>query len=215
MVSTSNAPQTQFAEQRVLMHNVDWQTYEAIAATLAERSSPRLAYYHGTLEIMAPLEEHENNKDLIGDFIKILVEELELNIKSMASTRLNRKDLAVGAEPDNAYYIASEPSVRGKTVDLNVDPPPDLVVEVDMTHTDVNKNALYAAMGIGEFWRYDGRVWSIYQLQGNQYQEVSVSPTFPWVQKERLYQFLGDCAQQGESAAKRSLRAWIRQQITN
>lgn len=109
--------------------------------------------------------------------------------------------------------LTNEPAVRGKKVDLNVDSPPDLVVEVDITHTDINKTALYAEMGVGEFWRYNGKTLTIYQLQPGQYCEVSASPTFSWVQKERLYQFLNDCAEQGETVAKRSLRNWIRQHL--
>lgn len=213
MVSTPQASRIQLGENRVVLHNVDWQTYEALLAAFGERSVPRLAYYHGTLEIMSPLEEHENRSDLISDFVKILVEELDQNLKSMASTTLNRKDLAVGAEPDSAFYIANESLVRGRKVDLNVDPPPDLVVEVDITHTDINKNALYAEMGVGEFWRYNGKTLTIYQLQEGQYVEVTTSPTFSWVQKEHLYQFLRECAEQGEVPAKRSLRSWIREQL--
>jgi Uma2 family endonuclease len=132
----------------------------------------------------------------------------------MESTTLNRPDLANGAEPDQCYYIANEPKVRGKTVDLAIDPPPDLVIEVDITHTDINKNTLYAELGIPEFWRHNGKQLSIYQLQGNQYQEVEISPTFPKVPKEQLYQFLNECAQQGETPAKRNLRIWIREQLS-
>ncbi|GAP97742.1 Uma2 family endonuclease [Leptolyngbya sp. NIES-2104] len=213
MVSTPEVSQIQLGENRVVLHNVEWDTYEALLAAFGERSVPRLAYYHGTLEIMSPREEHENGNALVSDFIKILVEELDQNLKSMASTTLNRKDLAVGAEPDSAFYIANEPLVRGRRVDLNIDPPPDLVIEVDITHTDINKNALYAEMGVGEFWRYNGRILTIYQLQEGQYVEVAASPTFSWVQKERLYQFLRNCAQKGETAAKRSLRSGIREQL--
>jgi len=151
MVSIPKAPQTKLAENRVLLHNVNWQTYRAIADAFGERRSPRLAYYYGKLELLSPLEEHENASGLIGQFVEILTEELELNIKTMQSTTLDREDLNVGAEPDKCYYIANEPLVRGKRVDLNVDPPPDLVVEVDITHTDINKTALYAEMEVGEF----------------------------------------------------------------
>lgn len=199
-------------EKRVVLYNISWQAYEQILSALGENRAAQLSYYQETLEIMTPLEEHENSSDLIGDFVKILVEEKDLNIKSLRSTTLKRPDLVAGAEPDNCYYIANEPIVRSKIVDLSVDPPPDLVVEVDITHTDINKTALYAKLGVPELWRYNGRVWQIYQLQADEYQEVTISPTFPQVPKERLYQFLQECTQQGEKSAKHSLRQWIRQQ---
>lgn len=198
------------AEKRVTLHQVSWEAYQKILEALGEKRSAHLTYYKGTLEIMTPLEEHENTSGLIGQFIEILTEELNLNIKTMESTTLDRPDLANGAEPDQCYYIANEPKVRGKKVDLAIDPPPDLVVEVDITHTDINKNILYAELGVPEFWRYNGKQLKIYQLQDNQYREVDNSPTFPKVPREWLYQFLGECAQQGETPAKRNLRIWIR-----
>jgi Uma2 family endonuclease len=139
-----------------------------------------------------------------------LTEELNLNIKTMESTTLDRPGLKAGAEPDQGYYIANEPLVRGKTVDLSIDPPPDLVVEVDITYTNIDKNVLYAKLGVPEFWRYNGKILKIYHLQSDRYQEVQTSPTFPGIPKEQLYKFLSHCAQQGETQAKRDLRVWIR-----
>jgi Uma2 family endonuclease len=198
------------AEKRVTLHHVSWDAYQTILEALGEQRSALLTYYKGTLEIMTPLEAHESGSSLIGQFITILTEELNFNLKTLASTTLNRLDLRSGAEPDQCYYIANEPLVRGKTVDLATDPPPDLIVEVDITHTDINKNLLYAEMGIPEFWRYNGQQLKIYELHDGQYQEVETSPTFPNIPKEWLYKFLNECAQQGETQAKRNLREWIK-----
>lgn len=123
----------------------------------------------------------------------------------MGSTTLDREDLDRGAEPDNAYFIQNQPRVAGRTVNLLQDPPPDLVVEVDITDTDINKLALYASMGVSEFWRFNGLVWRIYQLLGEQYQEVEISPTFVEVPKTKLYEFLAQ-AQEDEVGAEQSLR---------
>ncbi|NET38423.1 MAG: Uma2 family endonuclease [Cyanothece sp. SIO1E1] len=198
------------AEKRVTLR-VNWAGYRTILNTLGADRAAQLTYRHGILEIMTPLEAHENASGLIGQFIEIVTEELNLNIKTMGSTTLNRDELDSGAEPDQGYYIANEPLVRGKRADLSIDPPPDLVVEIDITHTDIDKNALYAELRIPEFWRYNGKVLRIYQLEGNRYQEVDISPTFPLIPKEQLYAFLHDCAQQGETPAKRKLRVWLRE----
>lgn len=101
--------------------------------------------------------------------------------------------------------------VAGKKVNLKQDPPPDLVVEIDITHTDINKLQLYASLGVPEFWRYNSRQWRIYQLQGQEYQEVETSPTFPQVPKAKLYEFLAQ-AQLDEVEAEQCFRAWVRQQ---
>ncbi|WP_019500425.1 Uma2 family endonuclease [Pseudanabaena sp. PCC 6802] len=214
MVTTPVAPISfDLPEKRVVLYDLSWQAYETILAALGDRRSAQLTYYKGMLEIMTPLESHENSKHVIGNFIEILVDEGDFEgIKGMGSTTLNFPTLHSGAEPDQAYYIANESLVRGKTVDLKTDPPPDLILEVDITHTDIDKNALYAEMGVPEFWRYNGRTLTIYALEADSYQEVEVSPTFPGVPKERLYEYLRDCAEVGEKQAKWNLRNWLQQQ---
>jgi Uma2 family endonuclease len=199
-------------EQRVIFHNLNWHSYQQIVRAIGESRSARFTYDRGTLEITMPLEAHEFYRELIGRFIYFLVAELGLKIKTMGSTTLDREDLDRGAEPDNAYYIQNQPLVAGKTVNLEQDPPPDLVVEIDITHTDIKKLELYASMGVPEFWRFNGRVWRIYQLQDRAYREVEISPTFAQVPKTKLYEFLTE-AQEDEVAAEQSLRQWIRQQI--
>ena len=202
------------AEQRVVFHNISWQKYEQILEALGEDRAARLTYDRGTLEIAMPLEEHENASRLIELFVRILVEELGLEIKTLGSTTLKRSDLVRGPEPDNCYYIQNEPRVRGKLVDLSQDPPPDLVVEVDITHTDIDKPTLYASIGVPELWRYNGRVLQIYQLYGSQYAEVAISPTFPQVSDNTLVVFLRDCQTLGESRATKNFRTWVKQTIT-
>jgi Uma2 family endonuclease len=197
-------------ERRVVLRNITWQGYQQLLKIVGERRSAKLTFDRGILEITMPLEEHEFSGRLIELFVRILVIELGLKIKTMGSTTLDRSDLNRGAEPDNAYYIQNQPLVAGRKVDLATDPPPDLVVEVDITHTDIDKPALYASMGVPEFWRYDGREWRIYQLQGNEYIEMSVSPTFPIVSKAKLYEFLA-LARLDEVEAEVNLRKWVRE----
>ncbi|NEO99794.1 MAG: Uma2 family endonuclease [Symploca sp. SIO2E9] len=209
VVPPASKPPSPVSEQRVIFHNLNWQAYQQIMQALGESRCAHLIYDRGTLEITMPLEEHEFYSELIGRFIYFLVSETGRTIKTMGSTTLNREDLDRGAEPDKAYYIQNQAQVVGKTIDLKQDPPPDLVVEVDITHTNIDKLALYAHMGIPEFWRYDGQIWYIYQLSGDCYQEVDVSPTFTFVPKTKLYEFLAE-AQKDEIKAEQTLRQWIR-----
>ncbi len=203
--------QKSIAEQRVVIRGVSWDGYLQILNALPQSRSSRLTYDNGILEITMPLEDHEFSGRLIEYFIRILVELMGMRIKTMGSTTMNYPHLKRGAEPDNAYYIQNQPLVKGRNVDFNQDPPPDLVVEVDITHTDIDKNKFYAAIGVPEFWRFNGKVWLIYQLQDGDYVEVESSPTFPQVPKERLYTFL-QAAKDDEIAAMRSLRSWFEQQ---
>ncbi len=202
-------PSPVIGEQRVVFNHLNWQAYQQILQAIGEIRSTRLTYNCGILEITMPLEDHEFFSELIGRFIYFLLSEMGRKIKTMGSTTLDRKDLDRGAEPDKAYYIQNQSKVAGKKVNLQQDPPPDLVVEVDISHTDIDKLELYAKLGVPEFWRYNGEVLRIYQLEGDRYQEVNISPTFTLVPKTKLYEFLSQ-AKEDEIEAEKNLRQWVR-----
>lgn len=201
-------------EQRVVFRNITWQSYQQLLNIFGDHRSARLTFDQGILEITMPLEEHEFSGLLIELFVRVLVVELGLKIKTMGSTTLDRTDLDRGAEPDNAYYIQNQHLVSGRKVNLSTDPPPDLVVEIDITHSDINKPALYASMGVPEFWRYDVQEWHIYQLQNHEYVKTDISPTFPLVPKAKLYEFLA-IARVDEVQAELDLRNWVRATISS
>lgn len=196
-------------EQRVVLRSLTWQGYLAVRQSLSPDRNTRLTYAEGMLEITMPLEIHEFSAWLIGRFIYILASELGMEIKTMGSTTLDREVLNRSSEPDAAYYIENQPLVAGRDVDLDRDPPPDLIVEVDITHSDIDKLRLYSAMGVPEFWRYNGETWQVYQLQNSGYGELQRSPTFPQVPKTKLYEFLAT-ARMSEMRADRELREWLR-----
>jgi len=220
MVATSpqstNPPPELKGEQRVVIRGLTWQSYQQILKALPEGRHARLIYDQGTLEITVPGEDHDFFARLIGLFIRILVEEFSesmgLDIKTMGSTTMNYPNLNKGAEPDEAFYIQNQPQVKGRNVNFAEDPPPDIVVEVDITHTDINKNCFYASIGVPEFWRFNGQVLRIYQLQNQAYVEVENSPTFPNVPESKLYEFLEVC-RTSEVQASKSLRTWIQKEL--
>jgi Uma2 family endonuclease len=199
-------------EKRLTFHDLDWSAFKQIHRLLAQRTRARFTYDNGALEITMPLEAHERFARLIELFIRVLVVEMGMRIKTMGSTTLDREDLLKSAEPDNGYYIQNYALVADHEVDLNVDPAPDLVVEVDITHTDLNKNTLYASIGVLEFWRFNGRAWQIFQLVERVYEERDRSPTFPMIAKPDLYQFL-EAALVDEVSAEINLRQWVREQM--
>ena len=194
-------------EHRVVFQGLSWEAYLQILNALPQSRSARLTYDDGVLEIMMPLEAHEFSARLIERFILTLVELAGMRIKTMGSTTMNYPKFRKGAEPDNAYYIQNQPLVKGRAVDFSQDPPPDLVIEVDITHTDISKNQFYASLGVPEFWRFDGKLWTIYQLQFGTYVERPVSPIFPQIVKAQLYEFLA-LAKEDEIEAVQKLRAW-------
>jgi Uma2 family endonuclease len=209
MIATPNNPTEllPIGEKRVALRGLSWQDYLQILDALPQTRAARLTYDAGLLEITVPLEDHEFSRCLIECFVRTLVELMGLRIKTMGSTTMNYPLFQKGTEPDCAFYIQNQPLVKGRNVDFSQDPPPDLVVEVDITHTDIAKNPFYASLGIPEFWRFNGQVWRIYLLQNGVYQEIEQSPTFPRVNKTQLYSFL-ELAKEDEVAAVAELRAW-------
>ena len=205
---TASPPRQYLPEQRVIFHHLTWDRYQQILWALGEHRSSRLIYDQGILEITMPLEDHEFFVRMIDLLVRTLATAWIGQIKTMGSTTLDYPNLGRGAEPDNAYYLQNQPKVKGRTVDLTQDPPPDLVVEIDITHSDIDKLELYSAMQIPEFWRFNGEEWRIYQLTPQGYQEVETSPSFPKFPKARLYQFLIE-AREDEIQAERNLRHWI------
>lgn len=203
------APAKPVGEKRVVFRDLEWSAFKQIQRLLTERTRARFTYDNGVLEITMPLESHERFARLIERFIWILVGEMGLDMKTMGSTTLDREDLLKSAEPDNGYYIQNFDAVADHTVDLSIDPAPDLVVEVDITNTDINKNILYASLGVPEFWRFNGRKWKILCLEEGDYVERDFSPTFPFVAKTDLYSFL-EAALPREMSAEANLRKWVR-----
>ena len=201
-------------EQRILLHPISWRTFETLLLELGENRASRLTYDQGYLEIMAPQSAYENANRLIELLIGILVEELDLEIKRTGSLTCKRDDLTRGAEPDSCYYIQQEAQVRHKDkIDLKVDPPPDLVVEIEYTLTALPKLSIYAALGVPELWWYDGKQLLIYQLVAGNYHLCQSSPTFTAIPVTEIPRFLQASRQQGEVKMAKAFRHWVKQQL--
>lgn len=209
MITTSTP-----AEQRTILKNISWPTFEAILRDTGEDRGWRFAYDGEILEIMTPLYEHENPKIQLDRLIVILAEELGIEVKSAGSMTLKREDLKKGIEPDNCYYIQNESAVRGRqTLDLKTDLPPDLAVEIDITSSSVNKFGIYSALGIPELWKYNGRVLKFYQLLEGNYVEREFSLAFPLVSVTEIAGFVEQSKTAGEIALLKSFRAWVKTKI--
>jgi Uma2 family endonuclease len=197
--------------QRLLLHNVSWAEFEAILEELGEHRGTRVAYDNGLLEIMAPLPEHGSDKEIIGDLLKALLEELDIEFLTLGSTTFKNAAMLKGIEPDQCFYIQHEAAVRGKKrLDLTVDPPPDLALEVDITRRTHPET--YAALGVPELWRRVGQTIRIYQLLDGQYVEVEKSPTFPdWPLQAEIPTYVAQSQVEGRNRAMRSFRLWVRQ----
>ena len=118
--------------QQITLGGINWQDFEAILAELGDEYPSRIAYYQGILEIRMPLPKHEKAKVIIGDMVKILLEELALDAESFGSSTFKSQNNLAGIEPDDCFYIKNYQQMIGKDrIDLRIDPPPDLAIEVD------------------------------------------------------------------------------------
>lgn len=206
---------SEVAEQRVLLKRVSWQTFNQLLVELGEDRAMRLFYHEGLVEIMTPLGPHENSNRFIDDLIRAIADELDLNLKKFGSLTLKRDATQTGAEPDSCYYIHNEPLVRGKQeIDLKTDPPPDLVLEIDITSGSLDKRPIYATLGVPELWRYDGRKLEVFVLQASSltYLPVPQSPTFPSLPLAAVPRLIQQSLVDGETATLRAFRAWLREQ---
>ena len=198
----------------ILLKNISWKTYESLLNELAQQRGIRLTYDRGNLEIMTPSAPHEGSKKILGRFVESVSEELNVEIRSLGSLTCRREDLARGLEPDQCYYIQNENVVWDKQqINLNQDPPPDLVVEIDVTSSSIDRLSLYASLGVPEVWRYDGNRLIIYQLESQEYVERDVSPTFPFLSQVEMLRFLELRKTTKENALIRLFREWVRSQI--
>ena len=164
------------AEQRVLLENVSWETYGSLLSGRGEKRVPRFTYDRGILEVMSPSSEHESISYYVGLLIALVAEETGVDVYGVGSTTFKRADAQRGFEPDACFYIRNAEQVRGKArIDLDADPPPDLVVEVDITSPSLDKLPIYAQMGVSEIWRHDGNALSFFALSDSGYSEVEKS----------------------------------------
>jgi Uma2 family endonuclease len=199
------------AEQRVVLHNIGWNTYERLLADHGDNSAPRFTYDRGELEIMSPSPEHEKFNRRIAQLVLAVAEEQNIEAEDLGSTTFRREDLERGFEPDSCFYIQNEEQVRGKDrIDLAVDPPPDLVIEIDIISPSFSKLPIYAQIGVPEVWRYDGERMTILVLEGSDHAETAESIVLPPVTSNVLTDFVEKSKSMKRTAWLEVVREWSR-----
>lgn len=201
------SPQT----SRVVVRDLSWQTYEAI---LRDRSGggPRIAYDRGTLEFMSPSSRHERLNNILARLLEAFSEERGIDIVGTGSTTFKSQLKERGLEPDKSYYVQNEAGVRGKDIDLTVDPPPELAIEIDLRRSAINKLSIYADLGIPEVWSHDGKKVVVHILQPSGGVEVKDrSAAFPDFPLSDLPRFLARIDSESDTGIVRAFRAWIRE----
>jgi Uma2 family endonuclease len=199
------------AGSTLLLHDVSWAEYEELLAQLPDSHRFRLSYDQGTLEITTPSSRHESLKSLFAHLLAVLTEELNLNLVGLGSTTFRLPEAVRGTEPDDCYYIEHAQRIAGRdTIDPATDPPPDLVVEVDIAHPSLDKFPIYASLKVPEIWRHDGRILQVFRLTGDRYTQTQHSGLFPFLPAEALTGIVRQGKEQGIIPMIRSFRDWVR-----
>jgi Uma2 family endonuclease len=203
------------AEQCFRLHGISWQTYLELREA-PENEHVYMTYDKGELEIMSPSKTHEQYAYLMARLIDAWTEEMNIDVQSCRTMTFKREDLQSGLEPDNCYYVAHEKIMRGKAeLDLAVDPPPDLAIEVDLGGSGIRKLTMYAAFGVPEVWRFDGRALQVFVLvESGRYEQRPVSSSFPGLPPAEIEKVLAKLGTASETALVRSFRQWVLTQTT-
>ena len=196
--------------QKLILQSVGWEVYEQVLKQYQDSNEVHFAYDDGFLEVEVPLSKHEIPIGVLSDLITTICVEKGIDFRNVRSTTFRQQAKLKGCEPDTAFYIQNESSVRGLIdIDLSRNPPPDLVIEVDVTSPSLNKLPIYAALGVSEVWLYKGDKVTFYKLYGDFYQETPSSVALPFLNNRIVTEFLQKGAEGRTLSWFRELRKWI------
>lgn len=208
-MSTVERSVTQPPETRIVINDIPWSTYLDLSSQ-RRGSVPRMTYDEGVLELMSPQRKHENIGCLIGRMIEAYSEELEIEVLSLASTTVRSSELKKAFEADESYYVTHARRLLEKEeLDFEVDPPPDLVIEVEITASAIQKMNLFARMGVPEVWRHDGKGLQMFRLMDGEYQLIASSVELPGLSCSMIQETLNLRTQVGETTLIKQFRKKI------
>ena len=200
-------------ETRILIPSLSWDGYENFLAEIGD-GHLRISYLEGMAELMSPGPIHEQFGYILGRMVSDLIVELNIPAKGQRSTTFRRPELGRGVEPDECFYLESLASLRGRNIATDPLPPPDLVIEVEVTSPLVNKLAIYAGLGVPEVWRHDRCGLTILLLgPDGQYTASGRSRAFPFLPMDGFRAQLAAYDPEAETAWTRAYRAWVRETV--
>lgn len=203
-------------EHHIVLHDVSWETYERLLADHTDRSAPRFTYDRGELEILGPSTEHEKANRTLALLVELVADEMAIETINVGSMTFKRQDLQAGFEPDSSFYIQNEERIRDRTqIDPTIDPPPDLIIEIEVTRSAIPKLPIYARMGVPEIWRFDGERVTILRLAGSVYDESATSSALPPLSSEVLTGFMIQSQSLRRTAWIRQIRTWAQAAVSS
>ena len=201
------------ADSVLVQHGISWNDYEELLDAVGEASSLRICYDEGTLQVMTLSQRHEKYSTLIERMVDRLSSFLRVRVLFYGSATMKKRQKQKGVEPDACFYVQNAAVVGTKDeIDFNTDPPPDVVVEIDLHHDSISKFPIYAALGVPEFWRFDGNVMTIYHLRQGQYQPSEASESLPLLTGAVLTEFLARTSKEDQYDILSAFEEWLKRQ---
>jgi Uma2 family endonuclease len=198
------------SENRVLLHGVSWETFECLLADVGDRRKTLFNYIKGNLEIMSPLSLHEGSSRFFDKLLTIFFDVMDIDMRCLGSLLMKSSELKIGGEPDSCYYIKNELAIRAQeNVIVGQDPPPDLVLEVDITIPSDRRLPIYALLGIPEVWLYDGYSLEFLGLENGEYVPIENSLSFPTLPAAIIVEYVQKRLLLGESKTLKEFRGWV------
>jgi Uma2 family endonuclease len=207
---TLAAPISLVDQQHIVLDDVSWDFYERLLKEVGDRPI-RITYDSGSVEIMAPLSIHERWKWLVGQLIEMMCFERGIRIAAGGSTTFKRRAKKKGLEPDECYYVQQVNAVLTVS-DLrsSKDPSPDLAIEIDITRRSIDREPIYAALGVPELWRFDGNRLHVLHLgKTGRYSERKSSQAFPFLPMDRFNLFLQRFESEDPHLVLSEFRDWV------
>lgn len=196
--------------QKLILQRVGWDVYERVLLQYRDSNEVHFAYDDGFLEVEVPLFKHERHAEILRDLVTVICLEKKIDYVNAGSTTFRQKAKAKGCEPDTAFYIQNESRVRRlQELDLSHGPPPDLVIEVDITSPSLNKMPIYAALNVPEVWLYKGDQVNFFKLADGEYVVTSKSLAFPFLDSEAADKFLKSGLMRRMSEWAQDVRDWL------
>ncbi len=213
MTATAASAPAVGTDRTVVLPHVSWETYQRLLADDEGRRVPRLTYDRGVLEVVSPSFGHERDGETLALLVEIVAAVCVIEVLGVGSMTYQRQDLQRGFEPDASFYIQHAGHLRGRRrIDPAVDPPPDLVIEIDASRSSLDKLALYAAAGVSEVWRHNEGHMVIHVLDHGTYREAAVSRALPVLTSDVLTRFLAESRSTPRPEWFRVVSDWARAQ---
>ena len=198
------------AGSTLVLHDISWDEYEELLEAVGEANYLHISYDEGTLQIRTLSALHESYQFLISHLVNLLSVRLRIKVLCFGSATMRKKAKQKGVEPDLSFYVQTAAAIGSRTdLDFSVDPPPDIVVEIDLQHPSLSKFTIYAALGVPEIWRYDGKSLTVYYLAGESYVPTPSSFALPVLTSDTLTEFLARSQHEDQYETVLAFEKWL------